>query len=55
MDLTYSFFPIITLDTYIHNLHDGLRRTMMIPIMLTFFNYMYVSIVVVTCICEILL
>jgi hypothetical protein len=36
MDLIYSFFSITTLDTYIHDLHDDLRRTRTIPIMLTF-------------------
>jgi hypothetical protein len=36
IDLIYSFFPIITLDTYMHNLDEGLTGTMMISIMLTF-------------------
>jgi hypothetical protein len=40
--LIYSFFIIITLDTYIHNLHESLRRTRMIPIILTFWLYVCV-------------
>jgi hypothetical protein len=27
INLIYVFLPVITLDTYIHNLHENLRRT----------------------------
>jgi hypothetical protein len=27
INLIYDFLPVITLDTYIHNLHENLRRT----------------------------
>jgi hypothetical protein len=38
LDCIYSFLPIITLDIYIHNLHDNLRRTRRTPIMLSISN-----------------
>jgi hypothetical protein len=27
INLIYDFLPVITLDTYIYNLHENLRRT----------------------------
>jgi hypothetical protein len=35
INLIYVFLPIITLDTYIHNLHENLRRTDKTQIILT--------------------
>jgi hypothetical protein len=35
INLIYVFLPVITLDTYIHNLHENLRRTKRTLIILT--------------------
>jgi hypothetical protein len=35
INLIYVFLPVITLDRYIHNLHENLRRTKMTLIILT--------------------
>jgi hypothetical protein len=35
INLIYVFLPVITLDTYIHNLHENLRRTKRTIIILT--------------------
>jgi hypothetical protein len=35
INLIYVFLPIINLDTYIHNLHENLRRTKRTLIILT--------------------
>jgi hypothetical protein len=35
INLVYVFLSVITLDTYIHNLHENLRRTKRTLIILT--------------------
>jgi hypothetical protein len=35
INLIYVFLPVITVDTYIYNLHENLRRTKRILIILT--------------------
>jgi hypothetical protein len=35
INLIYVFLPVIIVDTYIHNLHENLRRTNMTLIILT--------------------
>jgi hypothetical protein len=67
INLIYDFLSIITLDTYIHNLHDNLRRTKRTLIILTMssirganrmsvsYQYTYLDSILFKCIIMILL